>query len=90
MKYQVRDVQGATNRRLGEGEAVFPRTVEEVKEEIHSIYMAAQDWGGKVVAGYTLHCEPHEGLGSDEPSLQAASDFLFLVMELPDDFESRQ
>jgi hypothetical protein len=74
VKYQVNVIQAATAHPMGEGEAHFPVTVEEVKENIHAVYMTAQEWGGKVVAGYTVRCEPHEGIG-DEPSCRPPRTF---------------
>jgi hypothetical protein len=90
MKYTVHPIQAPTEHPLGEGEARFPITVGFVEEEIRAKYEAAHGWGGKVVAGYTMRCEPHEGLLPDEPALRVPSDFLFLVMELPDDWEEQR
>jgi hypothetical protein len=81
MKYQVDAVPVIDVVESGPG----ARSAAEMAREICSTYEVAHLWGGKVIAGYTLMtCGPDKGEDPDP-----ASETLFLVMELPDDHESR-
>jgi hypothetical protein len=88
MKYEVHAIQATTDH--PHNGANIPTTVETVGDMIRAKYNAAHAWGGKVVAGYTMRCEPHESLYGSDPPLREPSDFLFLVMELPDDWQQRR
>lgn len=79
MEYVVREVKTAIDSGVND--------LTEVKLRIRDAYVDAQRWGGKVIAGHTMRCEPHEAVFSRDKPLTQASDFLFLVMELPDNWE---
>lgn len=65
------------------------RSAADIADDIHSTYAAAEIWGGKVIASYSMTCAPaHEG---DINNPQGdPSECLFLVMELPDGYEERE
>ena len=88
MQYEVHAIQATTDH--PQDRSTVPTTVRFVEQLIQDKYEAAHAWGGKVVAGYTMRCEPHEGLSEGDPALREPSDFLFLVMELPDDWGQRR
>ncbi len=88
MQYEVHAIQATTDH--PHDGANMPMTVGFVETVIQAKYEAAHAWGGKVIAGYTMRCEPHEGLSEGDPPLREPSDFLFIVMELPDDWHERR
>jgi len=79
MQYEVHAVEGAASPR-------FRREpdVNNVVDEIEQVYAMAARRGGQVIAGHSLVCDwPIKD--SNEQEVPTRIDYLFLVMELPDD-----
>ena len=78
MYYRVYPVEGATDPWFRSSRP----NLNEVPDEIASVYEMAAHRGGQVIAGHTLKCSVDVGSAGPE-SGHVEMDVLFLVMELP-------
>jgi hypothetical protein len=74
----------------GYDRADVTRSAADIADDIRSTYAAAEGWGGKVIASYSLTCSPANELGDIHKPKGDPSECLFLVMELPDGYEERE
>jgi hypothetical protein len=65
------------------------RSAADIADDIRSTYVAAEGWGGKVIASYSMTCAPGYEREIHKPKGDP-SKCLFLVMELPDGYEERE
>jgi hypothetical protein len=97
MKYEVYAVPAtaitADPRRDHAEETKF-RSAPDIANDIRINYQVAHDWGGRVIASYTMTCAPESKSGEDIENVDAArgepSECIFVVMELPDDYVERE
>lgn len=68
-------------------EVAFDKAAD-IADDIRSAYAAAEGWGGKVVASYSMTCAPGYEGEIHKPKGDP-SECLFLIMELPDGYEER-
>jgi hypothetical protein len=87
MEYNVAPIP--STEVIGHAAKNVVRSAADIADDIRSTYVAAETWGGKVIAEYSMTCAPeHEG-DINNPKGDP-SECLFLVMELPDGYEERE
>jgi hypothetical protein len=86
MEYNVSAIPSTAPQ--GYDRADITRSAADIADDIRSTFAAAEGWGGKVIASYSITCAPGYEGEIHKPKGDP-SECLFLVMELPDGYEER-
>ncbi len=88
MEYNVAAVPSTESQ--GHGHPDVTRSAADIADDIQSTYVAAEGWGGKVIAHYSITCAPGNELGDIHKPKGNPTECLFLVMELPDGYMEKE